>query len=89
MFRREQPTLPELGDVEHISIVISGVFWSLICAIPLSSHVYVHVYFNMYMNVNITFTQDLKTGVHVYTVSWSAAIYLFLVPTSINDNIIL
>lgn len=77
MFRRDQSTLPELGDVEHISIVISVVFWSLICAIPLSGHVYVHVYFYMYMNVNITFTQDLKTGVHVYTVSWSAAIYLF------------
>lgn len=61
MFRRDQSTLPELGDVEHINIVISVVFWSLICA----GHVYVHVYFYMYMNVNITFTQDLKTGVHV------------------------
>lgn len=67
MIRRDQSTLPELGDVEHISIVISVMFWSLICAIPRAGHVYVpvHVYFYMYMNVNITFTQDLKTGVHV------------------------
>lgn len=100
MFRREQSTLPELGDVEHISItlpaiseveqrhlVISSVFWMKfdLCNTPVRSCLCTCIFLHVYECEHNFYTGFKDWCTCIDRFLVCSNLSFFLVPTSIND----